>query len=302
MAFGCGFYILLNQHQSRAMNHTTCRPPGHGNYNTGDEATVAENVFNYFWKGLVKTSIMFVGEIEFSSFLELFDKTHGDCEDGAIPKTMTYFFFLSFVVLIVIVLANLLNGLAVADIRDISGKAEVYTYISRLETIYLHEYAVVNGFKVLTTILKKMGFLSQQVQARAPFVYRMTGIDKTLLFAKKDGLYYNYKKEPVKAFDMFFSSSQMDKNIIDSAKKVIAANHGKHVEKKEDPISSSKAKNHEKLDQMSNNDLCQLVFELQAELENLRGVLSNIITVAQPHTAQGRASTPNSSKSFNAQL
>ena len=55
---------------------------------------------------LIKTSTMFVGELEFADIPI-------DLESPLYP--LSYFFFLSFVFLIVVVLMNLLNGLAVSD-------------------------------------------------------------------------------------------------------------------------------------------------------------------------------------------
>ena len=59
--------------------------------------------FNQVWLTLVKTTIMFIGEIEF----------------GDLPidpnNWLSYGFLLWFVFLIIVVLMNLLNGLAVSD-------------------------------------------------------------------------------------------------------------------------------------------------------------------------------------------
>ena len=55
---------------------------------------------------LIKTSTMFVGELEFADIPI-------NLESSLYP--VSYFFFLSFVFLIVVVLMNLLNGLAVSD-------------------------------------------------------------------------------------------------------------------------------------------------------------------------------------------
>ena len=74
----------------------------------------------------MKTSTMFVGELEFADIPIVLDS----------PLTpLSYIFFLSFVFLIVVVLMNLLNGLAVSDTGIIQEKAEIVSYISRVETI-----------------------------------------------------------------------------------------------------------------------------------------------------------------------
>ena len=69
---------------------------------------------------------MFVGELEFSDIPINLDSP---------LATLDYLFFLSFVFLIVVVLMNLLNGLAVSDTGVIQEKAEIVSYISRVETI-----------------------------------------------------------------------------------------------------------------------------------------------------------------------
>ena len=164
MAFGCGFYILLNQHEEAAKAKDTEHCKGLSELvmeHYGNDANCKipeaepedENVFNSFWKSMVKTSIMFVGEIEFADLFKLFEANSNHVD----LKTLTYFFFLSFVVLIVIVLANLLNGLAVSDINEIRSSAEIYTYVSRVETIYLYEFIVVKLFNFVRKNLKKMG-------------------------------------------------------------------------------------------------------------------------------------------------
>merc|ERR1719244_2418153 len=47
---------------------------------------------------------------------------------------LSYIFFLAFVFLIVVVLMNLLNGLAVSHTGKIQEQAEIVSYLSRVET------------------------------------------------------------------------------------------------------------------------------------------------------------------------
>jgi len=104
IAFGLAFYILL-----------------HGNPGTADY-----RFFNSTWLSLIKTSTMFVGELEFGDL---------PINEGSTLEPLSYIFFLSFVFLIVVVLMNLLNGLAVSDTGLIQQKAEIISYISRVDTI-----------------------------------------------------------------------------------------------------------------------------------------------------------------------
>ena len=66
---------------------------------------------------------MFVGELEFSDIPI-------DLDSPLMP--LSYVYFLSFVILIVVVLMNLLNGLAVSDIGLIREEAEVLSLKSQV--------------------------------------------------------------------------------------------------------------------------------------------------------------------------
>merc|ERR1711935_30251 len=110
IAFGLGFYIML---------HNDVGEPE-------VEAEGLQEFFNSPFLTIVKTCPMFIGELEFS--------------DLPIPLSsplmpLTYTFFLAFVFLIVVVLMNLLNGLAVSDTAQIQEQAAVVAHISQVETI-----------------------------------------------------------------------------------------------------------------------------------------------------------------------
>ena len=108
IAFGLGFYIML---------HKDIVP----DYTTPEEDY---KFFNNPWLSMVKTFTMFVGELEFSDIPV-------NMETSLSP--VSYAFLLVFIFLIVVVLMNLLNGLAVSDTGIIREKAEVVTYISQVE-------------------------------------------------------------------------------------------------------------------------------------------------------------------------
>ena len=112
IAFGLGFFILLHKVDDE--------PVGEDDY----------VFFNKAWTSLVKTTTMFVGELEFGDIPI-------DLDSQFAP--LAYTFFLSFVFLIVVVLMNLLNGLAVSDTGTIREKAEIFSYRSQVETISTFE-------------------------------------------------------------------------------------------------------------------------------------------------------------------
>jgi len=118
IAFGLGFFILLHKDMSET-----------GSPN-GTEDSEEYVFFNKAWLSLVKTTTMFVGELEFSDIPINLDSD---------LAPIAYIFFLIFVFLIVVVLMNLLNGLAVSDTGLIREKAEIFSYRSQVETISTFE-------------------------------------------------------------------------------------------------------------------------------------------------------------------
>ncbi len=109
-----------------------------------------DSEYYYFdspWLALVKTSTMFVGELEFSDI-----PIDALASDGSLfGPIVGYLFLLAFVFLIVVVLMNLLNGLAVSDTGIIREKAEIVSAISRVETIsYIESLLLGDPFDFLS--------------------------------------------------------------------------------------------------------------------------------------------------------
>ena len=87
---------------------------------------------------------MFVGELEFSDI---------PIDRSSILMPLSYLYFLSFVLLIVVVLMNLLNGLAVSDIREIQEKATTVAYLSIVDTIsYAESLLLGDPFDFLSNV------------------------------------------------------------------------------------------------------------------------------------------------------
>jgi len=113
IAFALGFYIML--HKDVKVKD--------------EEAETDEDEYKFFnnpWWSIIKTSTMFVGEIEFSDI---------PISTDASTWPLGYLYLLTFIFLIVVVLMNLLNGLAVSDTAVIQDKAEIVTHVIRVETI-----------------------------------------------------------------------------------------------------------------------------------------------------------------------
>ena len=125
VAFGLGFYIML--HKDVGKPKEVKKEP------EGKVVCKKEDPYEFFdtpWLALVKTTTMFIGEIEFSDI---------PIEGGNFSVTFGYLFLMSFVFLVVMVLMNLLNGLAVSDIADIVNASEIECQISTINTISYFE-------------------------------------------------------------------------------------------------------------------------------------------------------------------
>merc|ERR1712158_92832 len=91
-----------------------------------EEEDGLQEFFNSPFLSFVKTCTMFVGELEFSDI---------PIDRSGPLMHLSYTFFLAFVFLIVVVLMNLLNGLAVSDTGVIQDRSEVVAFLSQVETI-----------------------------------------------------------------------------------------------------------------------------------------------------------------------
>ena len=129
---------------------------------------------------MVKTTIMFIGEIEF----------------GDLPidpnSWLSFGFLLWFVFLIIVVLMNLLNGLAVSDTGIIRDKAEIFSYKTQVETISTFESMLLGDpFDFLSNVPSKLSSLPscslvQQFYANSVLrqLFSKVGASEILLFYK----------------------------------------------------------------------------------------------------------------------
>merc|ERR1712012_183159 len=204
IAFGLAFYIMLRKDNGSPLD---------------PEAMI---FFNKPWLALVKTSTMFVGELEFSDIPI-------DEENDLSP--LAYIFLLCFVFLIVVVLMNLLNGLAVSDTGIIQEEAEIVTYISRVDTIsYTESVLLGDPFGFLTNWpafkwLKNVPNMScckplHQNKTFSTMFHKITGATGILLF-------YSFMEEASLTFEPNEKSYQcclkvenMDETVIRSAKNI----------------------------------------------------------------------------------
>ena len=106
ISFALGFYILL--HQSKPEDVNPQFP-----------------FFDDIWLSFVKTIGMYTGEHELSNLpYETKETKFG------------YIFSLLFILLLAMVMANLLNGLAVSDIANLRKEADIWTAKTDIEIIH----------------------------------------------------------------------------------------------------------------------------------------------------------------------
>ena len=233
IAFSLGFYIMLHQDLPNKA------PPSDDDY----------KFFNNPWWSFVKTATMFVGEIEFSDIPI-------DLDNGLWP--IGYIFLLTFIFLIVVVLMNLLNGLAVSDTAVIREKAEIVTYVIRVETISCFEAVLLGDpFNFLSNwpaikLLKDVPSLAfcKALYGNA-FVrdisHKITGATGILLFYswlpdKKLKLTPNKNSQLCPCL----ATETMGQEIIDSAKAIV-------VKKNQDAISQDNSEIAERIRNMEQN-------------------------------------------------
>jgi len=134
--------------------------------------------FDEIGTSLLKSAAMFVGELEFSDI---------PFSDNAISKIL----FVAFIFLIVVVLMNLLNGLAVSDIGLIREEAEVLSLKSQVDLISYFESILLNDpYNFLTSWPRLLAslpscsacFWVKKLPCCESLLTRLTGGTRLLLF------------------------------------------------------------------------------------------------------------------------
>ena len=234
VAFGLAFFIMLhkdNGFKNNVNNATTNETSKLSELNSKEDYIY----FDTPWLALVKTLTMFVGELQFED-IPIFD-----VYSNSSLRLLAHLFFLCFVFLIVIVLVNLLNGLAVSNVAKIEAEAEYWIHSSRLEVILQIESIFLN-YKEEESIFQQQNKRScfgnwirgNFVQPNLSFcaLLQIFGVFKTILNGQarrvlifnnilKNGKYDIYPNEEQSRFGFFYLST-MDSNIITEAKKIIS--------------------------------------------------------------------------------
>jgi hypothetical protein len=88
--------------------------------------------FQHPFLSVVKTTTMMIGDLDVSDLV---------LPEGNLQGTLSFVFLLIFVFMVVIILMNLLNALAVREIGEMEVCAETLSYVSRVKTVLFMETA-----------------------------------------------------------------------------------------------------------------------------------------------------------------
>merc|ERR1719300_803614 len=202
IAFALSFYILLHK-----------------------DIGSLENEYPFFDRVglvLVKTFAMFVGELEFS--------------DIPFNSPFSYVFFLLFIFLIVVVLMNLLNGLAVSDTGLIREEAEIHAHVSRVEVVAQAEATLLGD---PAHLLRGHGWLSRLIptcglRRKLGSALRCQGFFRTITGSKGILLFYSflpnkrliiYPNKDNLVCSSCFSAKEVGRDILKAAKNLILKLH-----------------------------------------------------------------------------
>eukprot|EP00090_Calanus_glacialis_P042815 TRINITY_DN758_c0_g1_i3.p1 TRINITY_DN758_c0_g1~~TRINITY_DN758_c0_g1_i3.p1 ORF type:complete len:564 (-),score=123.95 TRINITY_DN758_c0_g1_i3:119-1678(-) len=236
IAFGLGFYILLHK-------------------DTGIEQEYP--YFDHLELTLLKTFTMFVGELEFSNI--------------PLDSHFSRVFFLSFVFLIVVVLMNLLNGLAVSDTALIREEAEIHAHICRVEAIAAVEATLLGDPSLLSRgpawlqcLIPSCGLrrrIGSALRIKSLFG-RLVGSSGILLFYSHlpDKKLVVYPNRRTMICTACFSDKEIGRGILDSTKSLIlkltaqekgqrsVENHMEEMRSKQKVLEENQTKLDKKLD------------------------------------------------------
>ena len=249
IAFALSFYIMF---------HTD---------HADGEANPDYPFFDQIGSCLTKSIAMFVGELEFSD----------------IPFTanaISSILFIAFIFLIVVVLMNLLNGLAVSDIGIIRDEAEVLSLKSQVDLISYWESILLNDpYNFLTSWPKFLAALPSfsccSALKRLPgcetFLSKITGGTRILLF---------YECLPLKSATFSPNKRMFSCNPYKKRVKVEPASQGRHVtglEVRKDILEIAKslilAKQLDEKDNDENSEVLRKIQGLEQQLSLVMGKL-----------------------------
>ena len=148
ISFALGFYVMFHQDMGEA------RFQGGGSLS-------GYQFFDTPYESFAKTIAMFTGEVDFNNIPIgiSHQRRHGN-----ISSILGYLFLLCFIVMVVLVLMNLLNGLAVSDIAEIVAEAEIQHQISMINILKELEDMAISNRETLYSLSNRLSFLKPMLK------------------------------------------------------------------------------------------------------------------------------------------
>ena len=227
ISFGLGFYIML--HQDTEIDWGAV-----GAKKTSENATETKgDTFRSPWYSFLKTVMMFLGELDYGSFIERI-------EGGNISKLLSCMFFLFFVFMLNMVLLNLLNAMAISDTEKIIKRSKIYCEMSTIQTISYIELVVFNNLRSLQSVstLFSCPFPIENVlQSSGTMFFQSAYLDETRLNLKLPltcGEYLIKKKgftnRKIEKLLSWTNDDECDE-ILEEARKILETNTKKQLKK-----------------------------------------------------------------------
>ena len=152
ISFVLGFYIMMHNDvgNTKASLNPISSPP------KGLEVDDVFKEFNHPIEAAIKTMAMYVGELDLSEMPLGVSK---GMKHGNVTVTLIHVFILAFIFFIVMVLGNLLNGLAVSDTSEILRKAETLHQISLINNLTYGESVIMGNLRDFKKIAETCSIL-----------------------------------------------------------------------------------------------------------------------------------------------
>lgn len=158
IVFGLGFFLLLNTNSISKDSYL-------------DPKNCSKSLYNSELSAIVKSFVMFTGEIEFSTMPITGNESHEN-ENTVFGVILAYTFVIIFIFMVVIVLMNLLNAMAIRDTARIQKKSKVFAEKSRVKLLAYLEHTILSLLQFIKAVkgsfnnvdtLELEGFFSQEI-------------------------------------------------------------------------------------------------------------------------------------------
>ncbi|XP_039431062.1 transient receptor potential cation channel protein painless-like [Culex pipiens pallens] len=208
ISFGCSFFVLFSNYASQDQLEDSAQ-----NSTTKDEF----NNFSTLQGSLVKSLVMMIGELDAS---EIEFNGH----------KLSYIVFICFVFFVTLVVANLINGVAVSDITEIRQQAQVAALANRVEMLRRFEKCL--SFSIFSKWRKSSLFFTRY----EPKITIRTNLDNQVVLTRKKVSStppeeHKQTKNPERKFDVMgrcgYFHHGVDEDTVNDAKNIAIRNHNR---------------------------------------------------------------------------